>query len=261
MTTPSEVITALEKALEAGPIFELWKAQISQQGRACGIVSETGEGIVNWNGLAKPKGVGHTNAALIAAASPLAIRTLLDAHASALRDAAHWKSEHEKRLRVSITQGDVIANHVIAMQSALIDGAQVNPKEGLRWIFNTLRGPGLLPDMNEATKLGSAQAWFDAKTAEHEAFRAANPGPTAAPAIVQPIDALRAAQEWLDNSPHGENCFVSDHYEGDPGNQCNCGKDSLLRYIEEALSDEPAAALDDNTKGAASALGSLDQLP
>lgn len=86
--TPTSVITALEKALEAGPTFELWKAQISQQGRACGIVSESGEGIVNWNGLAKPKGVGHANAALIAACSPLAIRTLLDAHASALRDAA-----------------------------------------------------------------------------------------------------------------------------------------------------------------------------
>lgn len=88
-----------------------------------------------------------------------------------------WQAERDAMLRVRIMQGDVIANHVIAMQAAIIEAAQVSPKEGLRWIFNTLRGPGFLPDMEEATRLGSAQAWFDAKTAEHEAFRAANPGP------------------------------------------------------------------------------------
>ena len=31
---------------------------------------------------------------------------------------------------------------------------------------------------------------------------------------------------FVAHAPHGDNCFVSDHYEGDPGNRCNCGKDS-----------------------------------
>jgi hypothetical protein len=47
----------------------------------------------------------------------------------------------------------------------------------MQWIENTLSGPGLLPGMKEATELGGAQAWFDAKMAEHDAFRAAHPAP------------------------------------------------------------------------------------
>lgn len=31
---------------------------------------------------------------------------------------------------------------------------------------------------------------------------------------------------FVAHAPHGDNCFVSDHYEGDPGSRCNCGKDS-----------------------------------
>jgi hypothetical protein len=52
---------------------------------------------------------------------------------------------------------------------------------------------------------------------------------------VDAIYALRAADEWVGSAPHGDNCFVSDHYEGDPGNRCNCGKDSVQQIINEAL--------------------------
>lgn len=48
--------------------------------------------------------------------------------------------------------------------------------------------------------------------------------------------ALLHAQEWVSSAPHGDNCFVSDHYEGDPGDRCNCGKDSLLAHIDRAVS-------------------------
>jgi hypothetical protein len=49
-------------------------------------------------------------------------------------------------------------------------------------------------------------------------------------------EALEAAQAWISSAPHGDNCFVSDHYEGDPGNRCNCGKESLESYLDSALS-------------------------
>jgi hypothetical protein len=90
----STSIERLREALKKGPTPGIWKAQISQQGRACGIVSETGEGIVNWNGLAKPKTEGHANADLIAAANPTTIRALLD-ELDALRAALAALVENE----------------------------------------------------------------------------------------------------------------------------------------------------------------------
>ncbi|WP_143042988.1 hypothetical protein ABL840_08965 [Variovorax sp. NFACC27] len=46
---------------------------------------------------------------------------------------------------------------------------------------------------------------------------------------------LARAQHWIAHTPHGDNCFVSSHYEGDPGDQCNCGKSSLEDAIHEFL--------------------------
>ena len=51
--------------------------------------------------------------------------------------------------------------------------------------------------------------------------------------------ALAGAESWLSSSQHGDNCFVSDNYEGDPGDRCNCGKDSLLAHIDAALKSTP----------------------
>ena len=56
-------------------------------------------------------------------------------------------------------------------------------------------------------------------------------------------EALEAAQKWIAATPHGDNCFVSDHYEGDPGSRCNCGKESMESFLECALSQPmPEAA-------------------
>jgi hypothetical protein len=91
---------------------------------------------------------------------------------------AGLKADRDAHLRARCEFGDVIANHCIAMQAALIEWyGSGTADRGMQWIENTLSGPGLLPDMKEAAELGGAQAWFDAKMAEHEAFRAANPAP------------------------------------------------------------------------------------
>lgn len=58
-----------------------------------------------------------------------------------------------------------------------------------------------------------------------------------------PHGLFKAAFDWIESAPHGDNCFVSDNYEGDPGNQCNCGKDSLLSAYEEfGQAEAPAVA-------------------
>lgn len=48
-------------------------------------------------------------------------------------------------------------------------------------------------------------------------------------------EALNHVDAYLDDVPHGDNCFVSNHYEGDPGNRCNCGKDAVCQNVDEAL--------------------------
>ena len=58
------------------------------------------------------------------------------------------------------------------MQSAFIDYSLTDPQAGMQWIFNTLIGPELLPNIDVARALGGAQAWFDAETAK-EAVRLA----------------------------------------------------------------------------------------
>jgi hypothetical protein len=105
-----------------------------------------------------------------------------------LREAAaelvRLQSEATKSERRAITFGDLMTRQAIAMQAALIEQSTGRGDDAaLEWIANTLEGPGLLPDLSEAAHLpktaidGPAQAWFDAKMAEHEAFRAAHPAP------------------------------------------------------------------------------------
>ena len=56
---------------------------------------------------------------------------------------------------------------------------------------------------------------------------------TATAAVASQRDELLAALDVaLENlRPHGDNCFVSDHYEGDPGAGCNCGIDGVTDYL------------------------------
>jgi hypothetical protein len=85
-------------------------------------------------------------------------------------------ARHKSHIRLT---NDIITNQCIAMQAALLEQSIGKGDEAaLEWISNTLCGPGLLPDDSEAAHLpdtpakGPAQAWFDAKMAEHEAMRA-----------------------------------------------------------------------------------------
>lgn len=57
------------------------------------------------------------------------------------------------------------------------------------------------------------------------------------------LAALHHAKDWISAAPHGDNCFVSAHYEGDPGDRCNCGKDAALQAVIDAIdAAEPATA-------------------
>lgn len=63
---------------------------------------------------------------------------------------------------------------VLAMQAAAIEHETTgNAQAAMVWIANTLHGPDLYPDVDEARTLGGTQAWFDAKMAEEEARLAA----------------------------------------------------------------------------------------
>lgn len=87
------------------------------------------------------------------------------------------KAEIAKGLKREIMYSDIIHRHVIAMRAAVVAGHLEGLDHGMQWIFNTLAGPGHLPDLDEARTIGGAQAMFDAELQEHEAFRAANPVP------------------------------------------------------------------------------------
>lgn len=106
-------------------------------------------------------------------------------------DQAYVKAE-----RRAIMFGDIVAQHTIAMGAAVVEGHLTSPEAGMQWIVNTLAGPGHLPDLDEARQLGGAQAWFDAKMAEHDAFREAHPAPTVA--LTPPAQVAVEPAAWKD---------------------------------------------------------------
>jgi len=114
---------------------------------------------------------------------PVANGTIADTeHAGELLTAAgaeiqRLRAEANKSERRAITFGDIVAQQTMAMRAALVDNALRGSGEGMAWIFNTLSGPGHLPDIDAAQAEGGAQAMFDREMAEHEAFRAAHPAP------------------------------------------------------------------------------------
>lgn len=80
------------------------------------------------------------------------------------------KAEIAKGIRREIMLSDVIHNHVTAMRAAVVAGHLESPDRGLQWIYNTLRGPGHLPDIDEALAMGGAQAMFDAEAQSTRLF-------------------------------------------------------------------------------------------
>lgn len=63
----------------------------------------------------------------------------------------------------------LVHDQIVVMQSALIDGGNKTPKDGLRWIYNQLFGPGCLPDENDK--------WFHDANLYYQAHRSDPFGP------------------------------------------------------------------------------------
>ena len=108
-----------------------------------------GEGHVAWDETAQ------RNAEFIALANPANVLALVEALEKA-------QAENEY-IRKRYQQLDLlIGKNILVMQAAIIEWqATGDAKNGLAWIYNTLFGPGELPD--EAEK--DAQAYFDRKYA------------------------------------------------------------------------------------------------
>ncbi|WOD69713.1 ead/Ea22-like family protein [Citrobacter freundii] len=133
---------------------------------------------------------GRSDAAFIAAASPVAVLSLLDenlqlqrdkdsleAVAIAMRDDmwnAREKLEAAEKRNAELQSENayirnrhkeldlLIGKNILVMQAAIIEWqATGDAKNGLAWIYNTLFGPGELPDESEK----DAQAYFDRKYA------------------------------------------------------------------------------------------------
>lgn len=103
-------------------------------------------------------------------------------HATATAAWEQIKAEHARLSaevargeRRAIMFGDVVHHQVLAMRAAVVAAHTGTPADGMRWISNTLEGPGHLPTVEDAKD--GAQALFDREMAEHEAFRKAHPGP------------------------------------------------------------------------------------
>ena len=95
-------------------------------------------------------------------ASPANILALVEALEKVQRRNAELEAQNEY-IRKRYQQLDLlIGENILVMQAAIIEWqATGDAKNGLAWIYNTLFGPGELPD--EAEK--DAQAYFDRKYA------------------------------------------------------------------------------------------------
>ncbi|HBY6914498.1 TPA: ead/Ea22-like family protein [Klebsiella pneumoniae] len=102
------------------------------------------------------------NAEFIALANPANILALVEALEKAQQRNAELEAQNEY-IRKRYQQLDLlIGKNILVMQAAIIEWqATGDAKNGLAWIYNTLFGPGELPD--EAEK--DAQAYFDRKYA------------------------------------------------------------------------------------------------
>jgi len=99
------------------------------------------------------------------------------------------KADYERAERRAIMFGDIVHSQVLAMRAAVVAWQRDGAEAGMRWIANSLSGPGHLP--TEADIAVGAQPLFDRETAEHEAFRAAHTGPARAPLAAAVDDLLR----------------------------------------------------------------------
>ncbi|HCF6562399.1 TPA: ead/Ea22-like family protein [Klebsiella pneumoniae] len=123
---------------------------------ACICEEYDGEGHVAWDETAQ------SNAEFIALANPNNVIALVEALEKEQQRNAELEAQNEY-IRKRYQQLDLlIGKNILVMQAAIIEWqATGDAKNGLAWIYNTLFGPGELPD--EAEK--DAQAYFDRKYA------------------------------------------------------------------------------------------------
>ncbi|QTD91693.1 hypothetical protein [Burkholderia anthina] len=92
-----------------------------------------------------------------------ALRALLAAHPG--QPEPRTEVTDDKAAQLIKTLSDIIHDQTVAMQSAIIEWQHGNGAEaGLRWIVNTLEGPGNFPDF-DAPYGKHAQFWFNANQA------------------------------------------------------------------------------------------------
>lgn len=122
---------------------------------------EKGHGCVSFQPVAADMADTKT-ARAIALFSPANVLALVEALEKAQRRNAELEAQNEY-IRKRYQQLDLlIGKNILVMQAAIIEWqATGDAKNGLAWIYNTLFGPGELPD--EAEK--DAQAYFDRKYA------------------------------------------------------------------------------------------------
>lgn len=91
--------------------------------------------------------IGTFHAAIVSAGSECVLASDYDA-LLAERDSAQMRVKELDLL---------FGRYLLAMKAAVIDADQRGDEEGMRWIYNSLAGPGELPPDDEV----DAQAFFD----------------------------------------------------------------------------------------------------
>lgn len=132
-------------------VCQKWK------GEPGGVIAEC-----HVNCLVETDAQAYANAEFIAAANPATMLALLDELEAAEKRNAELQSENAY-IRNRYKELDLlIGKNILVMQAAIIEWqATGDAKSGLAWIYNTLFGPGELPDESEK----DAQAYFNRKYA------------------------------------------------------------------------------------------------
>ena len=157
MTDITELAQSLKAAAEKATQGN-WRAFQYHDGR-CGIGGGHHDEIMVCEHISKER---PHDAMFIALANPANILALVEALEKAQQRNAELEAQNEY-IRKRYQQLDLlIGKNILVMQAAIIEWqATGDAKNGLAWIYNTLFGPGELPD--EAEK--DAQAYFDRKYA------------------------------------------------------------------------------------------------
>ena len=157
MTDITELAQSLKAAAEKATQGN-WRAFQYHDGR-CGIGGGHHDEIMVCEHISKER---PHDAMFIALANPANVLALVEALEKAQQRNAELEAQNEY-IRKRYQQLDLLIGiNILVMQAAIIEWqATGDAKNGLAWIYNTLFGPGELPD--EAEK--DAQAYFDRKYA------------------------------------------------------------------------------------------------